>query len=102
MKLAKKLLVAMLALALLTSAFLFSVNADNTFNATGINDIEDILEYYTLQDYLADNYNDGTWTESLVVTDKDYTQAQIDKNGYQLIDVLQLPTLRILLTAFLV
>ena len=87
MKLAKKILVAMLALALLTSAFLFSVNADNTFNATGIDDIEDILEYYTLQDYLADNYNDGTWTESLVVTDKDYAQSAIDKNGYQLIDV---------------
>lgn len=87
MKLAKKLLVAMLALALLTSAFLFSVNADNTFNAPGIDDIEDILEYYTLQDYLADNYNDGTWTESLVVTDKDYSQTQIDKNGYQRIDV---------------
>ena len=87
MKLAKKLLVAMLALALLTSVFLFSVNADNTFNATGINDIEDILEYYTLEDYLADNYNNGTWTESLVVTDANWNQTQIDKNGYQLIDV---------------
>ena len=75
MKLAKKILVAMLALALLTSAILFSVNATDTFNAPGIDDIEDILEYYTLEDYLADNYNDGTWTSELVVTDKDWASS---------------------------
>ena len=65
MKLAKKILVAMLALALLTSAFLFSATATDTFNAPGIDDIEDIYEYYTLDDYLADNYEDGTWTTGL-------------------------------------
>lgn len=87
MKLAKKILVAMLALALLTSAFIFNVTATDSFNAPGVNDIEDILEYYTLEDYLADNYNDGTWTTELVETDDDYKQSAIDKYGYQLIDI---------------
>ncbi len=87
MKLAKKILVAMLALALLTSAFLFTATATDTFTALGMNDIDDILEYYTLEDYLADNYNDGTWTTSIVETDANYSQTQINKNGYQLIDV---------------
>ena len=87
MKLAKKILVAMLALALLTSAFLFNATATDTFNAPGMNDIEDIYEYYTLEDYLADNYNDGTWTTELMETDSDYSQSNIDKNGYQLINV---------------
>ena len=86
MKLAKKLLVAMLALALLTSAFLFNVNATDAFNAPGIDDIEDILEYYTLEDYLADNYNDGTWTSELVVTDKDWASS-----SYPRIDVSAKP-----------
>ena len=65
MKLAKKILVAMLALALLASTFLFGATATDTYNAPGIDDVEDILEYYTLEDYLADNYDDGTWTTSL-------------------------------------
>ena len=68
MKLAKKILVAMLALALLTSAFLFNATATDAFNAPGMDDIEDILEYYTLEDYLADNYNDGNWTSDLFTT----------------------------------
>ena len=87
MKLAKKILVAMLALALLTSAFILNATATDTFNAPGIDDIEDILEYYTLEDYLADNYNDGTWTTDIVETDSDYSQANINKYGYQLIEV---------------
>lgn len=83
MKLAKKILVAVLALALLASAFLFSATAEDTFNAPGMNSAKDILEYYTLDDYVADNYNNGTWTTELVkadagtlAADKDPTNAE--------------------------
>ncbi len=84
MKIAKKILVAMLALALLTSAFIFSATATDTFNAPGMDDVEDILEYYTLEDYVADNFNNGTWTTEYidsnatgaVVAAKDPTNAE--------------------------
>ena len=66
MKFAKKILVAMLALALLASAFIFGATATDTFNAPGFDDVEDILEYYTLDDYVADNFNDGTWTTEYI------------------------------------
>ena len=87
MKLAKKILVAVLALALLASAFLFSSTAEDAFHAPGMSDVDDILEYYALDDYLADNYNNGTWTTDLVETDADHSQSNINKYGYQLIDV---------------
>lgn len=61
MKLAKKILVAVLALALLASCFIssaFAVDsaADNPFTAEGITKIDDILEYYSCDDYIAENY----------------------------------------------
>ena len=56
MKLTKKILVAVLAIACLASCFLFSSFADdqvaeptNPFRAIGISKIDDILEYYMHQ-----------------------------------------------------
>ncbi len=76
MKLTKRILVAVLSLALLASVFVFSATAENTFNAEGITDIEDILEYYTLDDYLADNYDNGEWNTEYTVTDSDWPASK--------------------------
>ncbi len=62
MKLTKKILVAVLAVALLASCFMFSAFADDeaeskyVFNADGITKIDDLLEYYICDDYLADAF----------------------------------------------
>ncbi len=61
MKLTKKILVAVLALALLASCFISSAFAvddvqGNPFTAKGINEIDDILEYYSCNSYIAENY----------------------------------------------
>ena len=76
MKLTKKILVAVLAIACLASCFLFSSFADdqvaeptNPFRAIGISKIDDILEYYTCEDYLADGYDDGEYTEAYFGSD---------------------------------
>ncbi|MBO5945221.1 MAG: hypothetical protein J6Q69_01305 [Clostridia bacterium] len=76
MKLTKKILVAVLAIACLASCFLFSSFADdqvaeptNPFRAIGISKIDDILEYYTCEDYLADGYDDGEYTEAYFESD---------------------------------
>lgn len=61
MKNTKRILAVLLMAALLVSCMLLSVSAEDPFSAEGIDDIEDILEYYELDDYLADNYEDGTW-----------------------------------------
>lgn len=61
MKITKKIFLVLLAVAIFVPCLLFSVSAEDTFNAEGINDIEDIMEYYDLPDYLADNYENGTW-----------------------------------------
>jgi len=62
MKNTKRILAVLLLMALLVSSFLLSVSAEETvFKADGINDIEDVLEYYTQNDYIADNYEDGAW-----------------------------------------
>ena len=62
MKLTKKIIVAVLALALLASSIVSSVFANDTVNGTfsaeGINGIDDILEYYTCDAYVAENYED--------------------------------------------
>jgi len=84
MKLTKRIFVAVLAIALVASAFIFSVSAEEfTFRGTGIGDIEDILEYYTFDQYLADNYDDGTWTDEYMVTDNDWAASK----GYPNIEV---------------
>ncbi len=61
MKITKKIFLVLLAVAVFVPCMLFSVSAEDTFNAEGIRDIEDIMEYYDLPDYLADNYENGTW-----------------------------------------
>lgn len=65
MKLTKKILVAVLALALLASCFVSSVFATDThdapnFTAPGITKLDDILEYYACEDYIAENYENST------------------------------------------
>lgn len=65
MKLAKRILVPVLVIALLASVFAFTTVAvdDREYDYTleSITKAEQILEYYALDDYLADNYEDGTW-----------------------------------------
>ncbi len=66
MKLTKKILVAVLTLALLASCLMLSTFADDgatgsdvfEFNADGITKIDDLLEYYTCEDYLADAFEE--------------------------------------------
>lgn len=62
MKKNRRILAVVLLFALLVSClFLTTATAEETFKAEGISDIEDILEYYTLDNYVADDYEDGTW-----------------------------------------
>lgn len=59
MKITKRILAVLVLMALLVSCVLLSVSAEDnkkTFNAEGINDIEDILEYYASDEFVADNY----------------------------------------------
>lgn len=66
MKLTKKILVAVLTLALLASCLMLSTFADDgatgndvfEFNADGITKIDDLLEYYMCEDYLADAFEE--------------------------------------------
>lgn len=88
MKNVKRILVAMLAFSLLASAFIFSAYAEETnpFH-NGMTAIEDILEYYTLDDYLADNYNDGTWNTELFSHDTDYDHSKTTYKDYPYLTV---------------
>ncbi len=61
MKNTKRIFAVLLMAALLVSCMLLSVSAEDPFSADGIDEIEDILEYYELDDYLADNYEGGSW-----------------------------------------
>ena len=63
MKLTKKIIVAVLALALLASCFVSAAFAVDTqdapnFTAEGITKLDDILEYYACDDYIAENFED--------------------------------------------
>ena len=62
MKKNRRILAIVLLFALLVSClFLTTATAEGPFKAKGISDIEDILEYYALDNYVADDYEDGTW-----------------------------------------
>ena len=67
MKITKRILAVLLLAALLVSCMLLSVSAEDPFSAAGIDDIEDIMEYYDLEDYLADNYENDGWSTDLYV-----------------------------------
>lgn len=59
MKITKRILAVLILMALLVCCVLLSVSAEGTkktFNADGISDIEDILEYYSFEYFVADNY----------------------------------------------
>ena len=59
MKNTKRILAVLTLMALLVCCVLLSVSANEpkkTFNAEGISNIEDILEYYSAEDFVADNY----------------------------------------------
>ena len=80
MKLTKKILVAVLAVVLLATGVIFSSFAtdgsdtvESPFHAQGINRIEDILEYYICDDYLALDYEDGDMGADYLTPDKDHT-----------------------------
>lgn len=82
MKLAKKILVAVLALALLASCFVsmaFATDSSDRFRAEGITKIDDILEYYSCDSYIAENYEKAE--------DAGYSAAEYDSadgSGYPL------------------
>ena len=69
MKLAKRILLPVLVIALLASVFAVSSVADDNreydYTLPSITKAEQILEYYALDDYLADNYEDDTWNTDL-------------------------------------
>ncbi len=59
MKITKRIMAVLILIALLVSCVLLSVSAEEsekTFKADGISDVEDILEYYSAKDFVADNY----------------------------------------------
>ena len=60
MKLTKKIIVAVLALALLASCFAsaaFATDSEQTYGfGYGLKDFDDILEYYNCDTYVEDNY----------------------------------------------
>ena len=62
MKITKRILAVLLLMVLLVSCLMLTVSAEDPFSADGIDDVEDILEYYALDDYLADNYEEDGWT----------------------------------------
>ena len=84
MKNMKRIIVAVLALALLVSAFAFAVSAEEEKEypyRSGANVAENILEYYTLEDYLADNYDEGkmnAMSEALVSLHKQTAVTYVD------------------------
>lgn len=68
MKKFKRILIATLAIALIASAFAVSSfaeddNREYPYTIKEFDKAEQILEYYTLEDYLADNYDDGKLSE---------------------------------------
>ena len=76
MKLTKKIIVAVLALALLASCFVSSAFATDvktgpSFSAEGITKLDDILEYYACDDYIAENYEDAS-------DEEDYGSVSLD------------------------
>lgn len=86
MKLAKKILVAVLALALLASCFMFAVTANdeeevvqNRFSVPGFDDPEDILEYYLDADYFFNDFEDEWYEEDVYWTkgESDYNRALV-------------------------
>ena len=70
MKLTKRLLVSVLSIALLTSVFAFTsvaeVEREYDYRIESFTKAEQILEYYALDEYLADNYEDGSWTKEQI------------------------------------
>ena len=75
MKLTKKIIVAVLALALLASCFVssaFAVDSQQTYGFTyeEIKDLDDILEYYICDTYITDTYDEEA--------DKVYEEISVD------------------------
>jgi len=63
MKITKRVLTVLLLSALLLSSLLFTVSAEETFKADGINGIEDVLEYFEEEYYVYDDYEEGVWSK---------------------------------------
>ena len=76
MKITKRILVAMLALALLVAGFAFIASAEekSPFSTDGINEIEDILEFYEKEVYV----NNDLLAYDAEVTPKEGTVDQVD------------------------
>ena len=82
MKITKRILAVLLLAALLVSCLLISVSAEDPFKAEGISDVEDVMEYYDLEDYVADNYEDGTWdAESYAGTGSEVVADPANENN---------------------
>ena len=70
MKFTKRILGVLLMAAILVSCALFAVSAEDTFTVEGIDEIEDILEFYELPSFVSDDYEDGTWSTDYCEEDK--------------------------------
>ena len=63
MKNAKRILIAILAIALVSSVFAFSVSAENevNFRGEGIKEFDDILEYYLYENFIDLDFTESEW-----------------------------------------
>lgn len=76
MKNAKRILIAILAIALVASVFAFSVSAEEEvkFRGEGIEEFDDILEYYLFEDFIDLDFTESDWDAKLW-KDKDHTAS---------------------------
>lgn len=76
MKNAKRILIAILAIALVASVFAFSVSAEDEirFRGEGIKEFDDILEFYELEEFINLDFSESEWTAKLW-RDNDHTSS---------------------------
>ena len=74
MKNAKRILVAILAIALVAAVFTFSVSAEDEikFRGEGIKEFDDILEYYEKANFLELDFSESDW-DSCLKKDSDHS-----------------------------
>ena len=80
MKNAKRILIAILAIALVSSVFAFSVSAENevSFRGEGIEEFDDILEYYLCENFIDLDFTESEW-DAKVETEKYVKEFWKDK-----------------------
>ncbi len=71
MKNAKRILIAIIAIALVASVFAFSVSAEEEvkFRGEGIEEFDDILEYYLCENFIDLDFTESDWDAKVDATD---------------------------------